>query len=608
PVGDMHWQHAVWRMEYGGQDPPAVFLGDPDRAGGDDKHFSHPADVAVDGEGRLYVADHLNDRVQIFDADGKLLKSLKATGPTRIEIDGRTGQVHVFSWYMAPHYGNDFPQERKVSPRVRRFGPYPGLEPQGEADLPLKNHITQPTWSRAVGWQYDVALDAWAEQPTLWLIDDFAAYPKLLRWDDEGLQVVRDFHADAKKSGVRLSSPSHGRQRLYVDPHRGHLYLAEGDVGTGKAFNSVVRIDPDSGECDEIAPPFGASDMAFSPDGMAYLRTGTLVGRFDPITWREIPFDYGEEQIAAYSYDTRHATLQGALMLPSIKTNPHWHHGGMDVNVRGDLLVTCFNPAAVQVELRKGEGKEVREKPAPYRPRLYPGRYAGGRELHIWDRHGQMLFNDVIPGQPELVAGVGLDVHNNVYANISVSMMWPPGAPREQQQPYSKLVGHRYDPVGTLVKFRPNRGKLLSAPGPGTPINLTEPPDRPPELNGVWVEDAEWIYPGVGRVNWGMDCSCWNSRITLDYFARTFAPEYDRCSIAVLDTAGNLVPRIGTYGNVEGREDGDRVTLFDGSFVATRTDRRLFIADPGNARILSVKLDYHATETVAVKERRGPRE
>ena len=31
-------------------------------------------------------------------------------------------------------------------------------------------------------------------------------------------------------------------------------------------------------------------------------------------------------------------------------------------------------------------------------------------------------------------------------------------------------------------------------------------------------------------------CSCWNSRMALDYYARSFVPEYDRFSIVVLDT------------------------------------------------------------------------
>jgi hypothetical protein len=113
----------------------------------------------------------------------------------------------------------------------------------------------------------------------------------------------------------------------------------------------------------------------------------------------------------------------------------------------------------------------------------------------------------------------------------------------------------------------------------------------------------------------GGGCACWFSRFTLDYFARSIAPEPHQYRVAVLDSAGNLITRIGRYGNVEdGRPlvlkggpasprsiGGDEVSLVHACFVGTHTDRRIFIADLGNARILSVKLGYHAEEKVALK-------
>jgi len=46
---------------------------------------------------------------------------------------------------------------------------------------------------------------------------------------------------------------------------------------------------------------------------------------------------------------------------------------------------------------------------------------------------------------------------------------------------------------------------------------------------------------------------------------------------------------------------GDEVALCHPSYVAAHTDRRLFIADYGNYRILSVKLGYHASESIRLK-------
>ena len=55
---------------------------------------------------------------------------------------------------------------------------------------------------------------------------------------------------------------------------------------------------------------------------------------------------------------------------------------------------------------------------------------------------------------------------------------------------------------------------------------------------------------------------------------------------------------------------GDEVALFLACYVATHTDHRLFIADAGNARIVCVKLGYHATAKVPLRDvpDQGPRQ
>jgi hypothetical protein len=37
-------------------------------------------------------------------------------------------------------------------------------------------------------------------------------------------------------------------------------------------------------------------------------------------------------------------------------------------------------------------------------------------------------------------------------------------------------------------------------------------------------------------------------------------------------------------------------------FVGTHTDRRIFISDYGNARIVSVRLGYHAEDKILLKD------
>jgi hypothetical protein len=118
------------------------------------------------------------------------------------------------------------------------------------------------------------------------------------------------------------------------------------------------------------------------------------------------------------------------------------------------------------------------------------------------------------------------------------------------------------------------------------------------------------MYGGVGwdGKNAGVGCGCWNARMAFDYFARSFAPETGRYSVAVLDSNGDLILRIGRYGNCDSAGPkslvplgGDEVGMVHGAYLATATDRRLFVADPANDRIFSVKLGYHTTGQVALK-------
>lgn len=52
------------------------------RRGAEDGEFNFPTNLAVDRRGRLYVADTLNFRVQIFDAAGQFLKTFGTLGDT----------------------------------------------------------------------------------------------------------------------------------------------------------------------------------------------------------------------------------------------------------------------------------------------------------------------------------------------------------------------------------------------------------------------------------------------------------------------------------------------------------------------------------------------
>jgi tripartite motif-containing protein 71 len=77
-------------------------------------HFSQPAGIAVDGEGRLYVADSGKSAIHVLDRDGRLLESMGRFGwqagefdsPADVAVDGR------LRLYIADSGNN----------RIQRFG------------------------------------------------------------------------------------------------------------------------------------------------------------------------------------------------------------------------------------------------------------------------------------------------------------------------------------------------------------------------------------------------------------------------------------------------------------------------------------------------------
>ena len=212
--------------------------------------------------------------------------------------------------------------------------------------------------------------------------------------------------------------------------------------------------------------------------------------------------------------------------------------------------------------------------------------------MHVWDRHGVLVYEDAVPGMGHM-NGIGIDKDDNIYMMVAARRL---------------ISGRNYDPKlprdvsCTLMKVRARKTKVLSTGGRRpVPLLKASRPGRPLDFwsqwtGGAWIEGVDWFFGGVGFNPRG--CICWNSRLDLDYFNRSFAPEPLRFSVAVVDSNGNLILRAGRYGNV----DDNGIALMHACYVATHTDRRLFIADAGNARIVSVKLGYHKTETVTLKD------
>ncbi|MCG3180237.1 MAG: hypothetical protein BIFFINMI_02595 [Phycisphaerae bacterium] len=632
--------HGVFKVD---MDGPAggkmqLFAGTerPADDGTDNAHFRVPAAVAVDSQGRVYVADYMNDRVQAFDAAGKHLRTIKARRPARIVLDEKNDRLYVFSFLV--HNPFMAKSEESVPATLTRMGPLSGeVKEIDRFSLPTVAYVSKMGhFYRGQSFQLNATVDLNGDEPVVWLSEAFQREDvlsvkhmvsqniRLYAIREGKLALVRDFEADARKSIRRPRRPRSGRQRLYLNPANGKVYVGEGDSFTHKAFKQFVELDPASGKVRLVDLPFDAEDACFDGAGLLYLRSVGVVARYQMPDgaggdFREVPWDYGEERAKVYtssSSDRREAKVISGLALPA---NGGWHHGGMYVSPDGSLAVTCLFVTSL---VKRTDIQTVVDGGLPFTPRIFPGRIVDGRGggvfIHVWDKHGQLLHEDVVPGLADNTYGIGLDRDDNLYALAAATRI---------------VDGKLYynDMSGTLMKFpcaprTPNR--VVSA-SDKAPVRLGDDsvPKRPADIQNAtqgkaWVNGAEWMYGGVGwgGKNLGIGCACWNDRFTLDYFARSFAPEMDRYSVAVLDSAGNLIMRIGRYGNVDDGKPldpaggppatrpigGDEVALVHGAYLATDTDRRLFIADPSNERILSVRLAYRTSESVGLENAGQP--
>ncbi len=629
--------NGVMKLDYYGDKKPELFVGSMKQGanGTDNKNFRLPMSVACDKAGLVYVADYMNDRIQIFKPDGSHHKTIaKVSKPARVFVSPKNGHIYVASWMLVNKF---FKSDAKVQPSFTHYGPLDNPKKIASYKLPLVGHHPGIFMNKTRGKQHEVFMDFHTEIPTIWLVPgtgDTASKLSQLRrsyskaqyhgskWsathyqlyhEKKGkLEKIADFAEDVAKAVTRVTppqAPALDRQRMYVNPVDGMLYIAEGDSGVGKAFGKILQIDPNTGRAKEMRVPFTTEDMAFDLNGLVYLRTDTQVARFELPTWREVPWDYGEERLKP-GFDGDGSPLTAVIALPGTGRPGCFHLGGFAVSPQGHIVVSCYNTKKLDIRM-PGSFAAKFDVGRPYQPPVYPGRLRWG-ELHVWDKHGKPLYKDAVGGLP-MTDGLEMDKDNNIYVLAAANRV---------------LDGKEYplERAETLMKFQPKQGKIVSVSKKvPVPIAKDQGPKRPFDIakgfaGNAWVEGASWLYGGVGYGGFmsskgGGGCACWNARFSLDLFARSFATELNRFRVAVLDSNGNLILRIGKYGNVDDgvplipdgspakprSVGGDEVALCHPSYVASHSDRRLFIADYGNYRILSVKLDYHTTEKISLK-------
>jgi hypothetical protein len=200
----------VTRIGFEGKEEMKLFAGKltPDGAGKGPGQFTDPVGVACDVQGRVYVADYMNDRLQVFSPEGGFLKAISCAKPVRVQIHPKSGEIYVFSWVLpTENFKRTLSANAKlvVPATLTRLRSFDDPRPVAQCPLPLGSKARPydqrcPGQSFFGGLEYSVELDAWTDPPTLWVVST----PE--RLDIEGAGIRR--YAVAEKEVVELSDSS----------------------------------------------------------------------------------------------------------------------------------------------------------------------------------------------------------------------------------------------------------------------------------------------------------------------------------------------------------------------------------------------------------------
>ena len=607
-------QHAVFRLAWDakGPLPKRAFLGEADEPDSDNGHLKYPEGIACDGEGRIYVSDLGNSRIQVFDSEGRYLTTIPAKWPRQIRVHQKTGEIYFSSF--GPKYEDA--ALVKLSPlpnpkEVARLG-LAKIKLEG-AEHHLGDFKSHWRRERLVP---IFCLDSWARPARIWLVP---AESRITIWADRGdrFELVHDFDEEIRKDGFTPHAfNGYKMNRLCADPVHGHLYY----VNSLSAV--LLRCDPEVGkQWDKIRPPGtgwrSLDGLHVGYDGYLYMRTPLYLARFDPgravpvDDWREgnlmiphtaeVPFNYGERQ--AVGWGGKPPVLRGVIKLPA-QIRGNGFDMGMGIAPNGNVLAFCQNYQK-QTDRFESTGTTVPKLLEDrYRPIRFPGRlWRQGGLIWAWDRDGQLVGEDLLKSLHGASCGVRSDKQGNLYVGLAA---WPLRDGRKFLPAEHTNAG-----PGALLKFPPTGGKVYGTWAKA--VALKELPKRPPEfecMGKLWTQNLLWSYPGMSTLTIATNtCTCPQCRFDTDLYGRCFIPESWRYSVGVCDTNGNPILHIGRYGNADSGRGPDSPAPVAGDiafsqcdFVSTVSDRWLYVADTGNWRLVRIRLGYHTEAVVPLEE------
>jgi hypothetical protein len=502
--------------------------------------FKEPTSVATDREGNVYVSDLADDRVVVLSPGGDLVKSLRVAQPQRVEVNKKTGAIYVLSGTKGLELVKLNPDGREVARRALPISVNP---------IPVRRPI--------------LALDDSAEPAVLWLNGP------LLRVEDLGPSL--GVPVNVIPDGPKGEPGSIGAvMNLSLDRARGLLYV-----------NNYWRYDTAAGTWEKnptnvtlnamwpVSTPASATGTV-GLDGNYYVYPGggAMVHRFGP-DLQPLPFP------AATNNEGR---LRGTA-----KDFDYGH----TADAAGNVYVLWKKHPADPDDLERAHA------------------------LYSYGPDGRLKKAKLVDADIPYVRSVRVDYAGNLYLAAGLRpgrCTLPPGL--QGQLPEGRRDRDAVNGVnsysliyGSIVKFGPEGGTIRKGAG-GVRCNYSYG-------DVTEVKGAKWIVPGASTVcSWGAAndgvyaCRCELPGFDVDGFGRSFFCDAGRFRVGVLDTAGNEIGWIGSYGNQDSAGPGSAIPTPEIAFAWPQAvavgDDAVYVGDRVNRRIVRVKLVYAAEESCEI--------
>lgn len=589
-------------------------FGDPAVSGADRSHLGGaPAGVCLAPAGQILVSDRENNRVLVLGADGSCQREIAVQKPGL--LGHHPGQNVLYALCSDG-----------AKTVLRKFDL--AVEPAREVHalpIPLQRHDV-----------LTAAFDVAAPKPVIWIADRVGV---LVRVEDQGAT----FGAPKTMNKGVFGGTAESYMAIAVDRQRGEV-LSRNSAGGG----TLTRYSEATDQVELVTVPGDAygGGKGFQimphPDGNLYgLRWPFNFHRWDrngkPLAWAE-PIRPDDEDMLF---------------------NSHKNTGDYPIKLPDH---TSFVPVGMTelphtLGIREGDG-HLFVFTMTVRGRL-------PKCLHEYLPSGKRVSEDpLIWFTSDAVLGPKFDAQGNIYvAEVVKPRAWQP-APEIQAHLASRagkegesLARTVSNMTGSIVKFTARGGSFDFAnkdvgdlsnratdnpwdaklgkrenPFKGEPKLAESKPlevefcTNSGETKPAKVYGAAWLHPGIEHVGL-YDCNCENVTFEVDPYGRVFFPEQHLFRIGIIDTAGNRIGSIGSYGNADNR--GPESAVVDAQTgrlrAATAADagrknplsepaiafawpvsvgiseRFLYVGDSINRRLLKLKLTYAAEARCEIK-------